>query len=335
MKKITIRDVAAEANVSLAVVSRVLNESGYVSDEARKSVLNAIRKTGYQPKHGAMRADRQRQRLVALISLNAEISIMYTQLVNRFAYTATRNDMSTVLFCTDRINNATLGKYIDQAVSHDVCGIVIAGYKERRMSEELRIKLVEANKPVIFFERIAGCYGFNKILVDSYTGTVTATNYLIGKGHRHLLYISRKGSPDYELRRKQGFLDAVQAANRTDLIYSVEECRSNDKEAGYQAMKRGFEADPEISAVSCWSDVYAIGAMQYLYEKNIRVRDQVEVIGFDDILSNNVVPPISSIHMPVSEMCESAIGLLNEMGEDPADRPARTIMLEPKLIIRS
>jgi DNA-binding LacI/PurR family transcriptional regulator len=334
MKKVTARDVAKEANVSLSAVSRVLNDSGYVSEGARKAILQAIKETGYQIKRTGTQKDKKKQRLIALISLNTEVSIMYMQLIGKFTCLAAQNDMGTVLFCSDKINNMTLGDYIDNAVSHDVCGIVIAGYTERHMSEELRIKLEKTGKPIVFFERTAGCYGFNKVLVDSYTGMVTSTNYLIEKGHRHLLYISRKGSPDYELRRKQGFLDAIQAAQLPDLSYTVEECRINDKEAGYWAMKRGFETDPKISAVSCWSDIYALGAMQYLYEEKIRIPDHIEVIGFDDILSNYVVPPISSLHMPIHEMCESAIGLLNEIEASPAGYPARTIMLEPKLILR-
>ncbi|MVB12443.1 HTH-type transcriptional regulator DegA [Caprobacter fermentans] len=334
MKKVNMNDVAKQAEVSLTTVSRVINNSGYVAEEKRKRVENAIRETGYllpiQPEKPA-----HMENLIGLILRKISVNIFYDQLSSALLQEADKVGYSMVaMYSNGDLCNDNLRGYVEKLLKYKVSGIVICGFGDEYLSESLRELLQECGIPIVFVERTAGCYGFNRVLVDNSLGTYYATRYLIQKKHGRLLYIGFDKKGSVEKSRTKGFLHAVQEAGYADSQYSIYSCPDSSVASGYAAMKWALEKQADITGVVAYFDGYAAGAMQYLYEIGRKVPNDIEIIGHDDTYAPNLAPPISSVRMPFEEMGSAAVNMILENQGNTMDFFAKTVSLEPKLILR-
>lgn len=334
MKKISMNDVARQAGVSLTTVSRVINNSGYVAEEKRKSVEKAIRETGYllpiqpeQPEHT--------ENLIGLILRKISVNIFYDQLSSALLQEADKVGYSMVaMYSSSDLCNENLRGYVEKLLKYKVSGIVICGFGDEYLSEDLRSLLQECGIPIVFVERTAGCYGFNRVLVDNSLGTYYATRHLIQKKHERLLYIGFDKNGSVEKSRTEGFLHAVREAGFTESQYLIYSCPDSSVASGYAAMKWAIGENVGITGVVAYFDGYAAGAMQYLYKIGRKVPDEIEIIGHDDTYAPNLAPPISSVHMPFEEMGAAAVNMIIENQGNTMDFFAKTVSLEPKLILR-
>ena len=105
-------------------------------------------------------------------------------------------------------------------------------------------------------------------------------------------------------------------------------------QAGYDSIKIGLEQWPQTTAVVAWSDLYAVGAMQYCFDTGRRVPQDIAITGFDDIYAPAVVPPLTSVKMPLEEMAQAAIQMIVESRNQTLDFYSKTITLSPKLSVR-
>lgn len=324
------KDVAARAGVSAAAVSRVLSGSGYVAAEKRAAVEQAILDTGYQPKKVP---PAPRSALVGLMLRRASSGMFYAHLTNALMEAADARGFHTMVMYSDDLDDDALLRHLEEFQNYHVSGMVIGGFGGKVMRDEVRMYLRASGVPVVLIERTGGCRGFNRVLVDNESGAYQAARRLVSRGHRELLYITRGKDTDVENARMKGFLRAVQEAPSPP-AYRVEHCAGIRVEAGKQAAQRAFGASPGITGVMTWSDTYAAGALQYLYAARRRVPEDVEVIGCDDVLAPVLAPPLSSVRMPIREMAEAALGMIVENQGRARDAFAKTVTLEPRLVLR-
>lgn len=100
-------------------------------------------------------------------------------------------------------------------------------------------------------------------------------------------------------------------------------------------VRRALEEDKDITGILAWNDIYAIGAVMAVLEKDRRVPEEIEIIGYDDILAGNLSPALSSVKMPIEEMAAYALEIIIMKNTKLQKMVARTVTLEPKLVIRS
>ncbi len=333
MKKVKLNDVAAAAGVSLTTVSRVINNSGYVAKEKRVMVENALRELGYM-RHPSL-AGADRERLIGVIFRQTSNNMYFEKMGRALLAAAEKKNLSTVTLYSEKMDRQLLKEQIDRLLQYKVCGIVIGGMGTEKIAGETRRYLRDCGVSVVFVERTAESRGFNNILVDNRYGGYLAANLLIGHGHRHLLYITRKTEDRVEGDRLQGFLQAIEEAkqNGRDISYVVKYCVDDSILSGYRAMGVAYDENSSITGVFTWSDGYAAGVMQYLYEKKIQVPDRIEIVGYDDTYSEYLAPPVSSVRMPYEEIGEAAVNMILN-NQNSEKKSAMTVTLEPKLIIR-
>lgn len=333
MKKVKLSDVAAAAGVSPTTVSRVLNNSGYVAKEKRILVENALWELGYLRCPSGAGVDRER--LIGILFRRSANNMYFEKMGQAILAAAEKKNFSTVTLYSGEMDQQLLEERIEKLQEYKVCGIVIGGMEAEKFTGEMRRYLKDCKIPVIFVERTAESHGFNNILVDNRYGGYLATKLLIDHGRRQLLYITRKTKNPVEGDRLQGFLEAIAEAKEEgkNICHMVKYCNDDSVQSGYLAMADVYGENSKITGVFTWSDGYAAGVMQYLYDNKIQVPESMEVVGYDDTYSGYLAPPVSSVRMPYEEIGETVVSMvLND--QNCEEKSARTVTLEPKLVIR-
>lgn len=329
-KTATMMDVAREAGVSVATVARVIHDNGYVSQNKRLLIQQAIDKLGYlipEKEIPAFRKD-----VVGVWTPPDRENPFFAYLPHALAEEANRNQMYAML----RVGKNTVSNLVDVVndfTRQGVCGIIVVGFEEADLPERERNLLLDCGVPIVFMERTARCYGLNRVLLDGSEGVYLATRHLLDLGHTHLLYIGSAPNNTVDKQRLKGFKNALSEIGVTNppIVNTLKDGRICD---GYESTKIGLKQWPQTTAIVAWSDQYAIGAMRYCADTNRRIPQDMAITGFDDIFAPSLVPPLTSVGMPLEEMAQAAIQMIIENKHQTMDFYAKTITLSPKLAIR-
>lgn len=324
MKKVTMKDVAAAAGVSVAAVSRVMNGCGYVAPDKREAILQAISTVGYR----AQRVPPGPQTpLIGLILRSANGLPYFSQLSEALMSEASAKGFNTMLFYCDSMDNDTLLKRLETFQNYNISGLVVGGFGPNALRDDVCMYLRAANVPVVLLERSPECRGVNRVLIDNESGMYTAARYLLDQGHKEIVYLNRDLDSDVEKDRLHGFLRAMQAA--PDVKYWVNNGKTSSPRTAFTALEQLKQAHPGITAVLTWGDIYAAGALQYLYQQNLRVPQDVEVVTCGDTLVPYLAPAISSVAVPLREMARTAVAIINDQLADGQKDFVKTVTLEP------
>lgn len=294
-KKIgTIRDVAKEVGLSIATVSRVMNGAKNVNPKTRERVLSASHKLNYLPNPAARALSTNRVKTIAAIIPTIEHSI-FAKTIAAIEQTLSERGYSLVL----AISNGDETEELD------------AARKLLGMGAEAFILSGAAHSPTLkdLFRQRGVPHVFTSIWdPDSPTPTIGYDNralaagairYIAGMGHRRIAVVH---GPLNDSDRMQGRYAGVMAA-RTDAL-EVEFFETElDVGGGKRATQRLLESGGKYSAVLCFSDVLALGVYFGLTEANLKVAEDISVMGFDNLdWSGEVFPPLTTIDLPARAM---------------------------------
>ncbi|OCH13684.1 MULTISPECIES: substrate-binding domain-containing protein [unclassified Aliivibrio] len=327
----TIKDVAKEAGVSVATVSRVVNKSPKASKAAIESVSSAMKKLGYRPNANAR----------ALVSKSTNtIGVMV-------------GDVSDPFF-------GSMIKAIDNvAKTHQKHLLIGNGYHDEQTEREALELLINnrceslvihskglPNKELIqFAEEIPGLVLINRhipeisgrcISLDNQQGAQIATEHLISQGHSHIAYINSEHDIDDSHHRKAGYLSALEKNNiQLNSTYIIE-VEPTD-EGGEIAINQLLERNLPITAIVCYNDYMAAGALSALEEHGISVPADISLMGFDNgLIAKYLYPKLSTIDYPIQTMAEHAIKLSLALVKGNGDGDGvQGQKFEPQLIERS
>ena len=329
-KTATMMEVANRANVSIATVARVIHNNGYVSAQKRKLIQQAIEELGYVvPVKETVSVSRN---LVGVLTPPDRENPFFSYLPHALGIEANKNGLY-VMLRVQQATNQYLQDVVQDFISESVCGIVIVGFEDTLLLDEAKDLLLGCGVPVVFVERTARCYGLIRVLLDGGEGIFLATRHLIEQGHKHFLYIGQNSTNDVDKQRLKGYQNALAEIGIHDPPI-VNPFESGAMQAGYDSIKIGLEQWPQTTAVVAWSDLYAVGAMQYCFDTGRRVPQDIAITGFDDIYAPAVVPPLTSVKMPLEEMAQAAIQMIVESRNQTLDFYSKTITLSPKLSVR-
>lgn len=323
-------DIAKSTGVSVATVARVIHNNGYVSAEKKEKIQKAIEELGYTASKKEVLAS-SAEVIGVLTSPNRD-NPFFTYLPHALAQEANRHGMYTLLR-VQQPRSEFLEEVVTDFIEAAVCGIVIVGFEDAILPEEQKNLLLNCGVPVVFMERTARSYGLNRVLLDGGEGVYLATRHLIQKGHRHFLYITCTPTNDVDKERMQGYKNALAEIGIKEPPI-VDQIHDGGIAAGYECAKIGLKRWPETTAIVGWSDLYAIGAMQYCFDTHRRIPQDIAITGFDDICAPFTTPPLTSVKMPLEEMAQAAVDMVIQNMNHTRDFYAKTVTLCPRLSIR-
>jgi LacI family transcriptional regulator len=326
----TIKDVAKLAEVSISTVSRVINDSKPVSPEARRRVLKAIEDLGYKPNEIARSLVTKKSNLIGVIV--DDIGNSYVAQIVRGIEEIGRMYKYDILLCSSYgVEEAEL-RFIHLLMQKQVEGIII-------VSEIATTKIADnINKykvPFVYLNRLYDISKTPTVTIDNEVASSTMTNYLINLGHKNILYVTWEKDLDrtIETHKIKGYSSSMGNIGKSPLVFGIDGYKMDD---GY---KKGEEIlntirENDVTAVFCCQDEIAIGLINYLYDNNIKVPEDISVVGYGDIsLASIYRPKLTTIKEPYYDLGAVAIRrILKEVKGEAVD--ARSLKLPVQLIVR-
>lgn len=300
---VTIKDVAREAGVSVATVSRVLNGSGPVSEQTGQRIREVAGRLRYVP-HGGARSliTRKTQTLgVLLPDLYGEF---FSEVIRGMDETAQQRGFHLLITrgCADKHGIATAIR----AMRGRVDGVVA-------MSPDLdadSLLDIPANLPVVLLCSLPRGHALDSLTIDNRRGARDMVRHLLALGHRRIAII--KGAPRNHdaSERLRGYRDALREAGIAS-DRSLEPEGGFTEAGGYAAALRLVNVKPRPTAVFAANDSMAIGALSALRESGLRVPEDMAVTGFDDIpLARYMDTPLSTVSVPIRALGARAVEIL-------------------------
>ena len=294
--------VAAHAGVSIATVSRVLTNAKLVRPETRQRVLEAVTALGYRPSGPARALARNRTHTLGL-AMTDLAQPFYAELT-RAVEAAAQAHGYTVVLANGAGDSRREAGYLELLAERRVDGILVAswGITERHVDW-----LVRAPVEVVLVSCRAIGVALPAILSASRDGARAAAEHLIALGHRRLAEVTGPAHSAAAPDRHRGVLDALSATGITDDELAVAHC-DGDFESGERAVAELLSGTPRPTAVICYNDLVAAGALKAARNAGLQVPRDLSVIGFDDVpLARMVEPPLTTVAQPIAEMATWAV----------------------------
>jgi LacI family transcriptional regulator len=329
-RTVTIRDVAAEAGVSLGTVSNVLNRSNSVAPAKRQLVLDAIEALGYVKHAGAAQMRGGKASMIGLVTLDIR-NPFFTELA-RGAEDAARENGRLLILCNSDEDAKQEREYLELLEEQRVLGVVISPVDERNDSLE---RLRERGTAVVLLGR--GRTDYCSVRVDDVKGGELAADHLLDLGHRELAFVTAPLSIDQYRERLKGMRRALRRRGLPEHSCRIIEVGTLGTVAeGQIASTILREQHPELTGVACGNDLLALGVVAGLVRQGVRVPEQVSVVGFDDIeLAEQNPLPLTTIHQPTAQLGWEATNLLIEEALRGAAHAHREVTFQPHLVVRA
>ncbi|HJV60107.1 MAG TPA: substrate-binding domain-containing protein [Albitalea sp.] len=322
---VTLAMVAEEAGVSPSTVSRILTGNARVSDDKRKAVEDAIAKLHYEPNVLARGLAQGR---------TLSVGVLTQDIVSPFYGEAMRGIEDELmgtgivpLFVSGHWNLHDEVERMAHLLSRRVDGVIVL---TGRLADE-QLREYARRLPIVVTGRSLKGHNIASLRVDDFKGAHRATQHLIELGHRRIAHIAGPQDHADSVERLKGYRKALEEAG---IAFDPKLVAYADfhEPSGVLAINQLMEARLSFSAVFASNDQTAYGARLALYQRNIRVPEDISLIGFDDLpVSRYVIPPLSTIHQPVYELGQAAARVL--LGLIDGAR-SRVTLPEPQLVVR-
>ena len=329
MANYTMKDIARMSGVSVATVSRAINNNGYVSEDNRKKIEAILEETGFVPNRIAAGLKRHESMLIGHLTV-FNSNMQYEKISASINGSAISKGYH-VITMTSHGDIHEERSMIDQMIGQQVDGVIITS--NHNIPKKLIEKLVKAQIPVVMIERTMTLPCVDCIVVDDYQGAYEAVDHLIKKGHDRIGYIGVEPLKAVEQRRYKGYLGALEVY-KIDQDESIQYfCEAYTASNGRLGAKQLLEAKNPPTAIFATSDLLASGVLQYCYQNKITIPEQLSLIGYDDTLSVLLAPNVSSMALPEDNIGEEAIQLIMKRIEN-RDNTSKEVLIRPYLVER-
>jgi LacI family transcriptional regulator len=338
-RRVTIRDVAARAGVSIATVSRILGGTYPPAPATRSKVMRAVRDLDYVANPHARALSGASSKTIAIV-LNSVISPYYAHVAQGVQAEAARHDRLCLIGTTggDAARELATVRLMREEGADAVIlvGNVIddAGYKARMA--EYAHALAAAGSLLVLCGRPPLGPGVPSVGVefDNTGGARAATSHLLSAGHERILYLGHRSGYTTSEGRIAGYREALAAfgvAHDPGLEVEVEV--NLERAEGYRLMKRRLQDGPaDFTAVFAANDLVAAGARRALLEKDLRIPDDMSLIGYDDLPPADDIG-LTTVHVPHEELGRTAARLALERGANGV-ADSRHVMLGTHIVMR-
>ena len=324
----TIKDVARLAGVSVATVSRVLNHSPKASDASRQAVQDAMQQLHYQPNANARALAQQTAATLGLIV--ADVSDPFFGAMVKAVDEVASQTNNFLLIGNGYHDEHQERLAIEQLIRHQCEALVL---HVKKIPDDELPELMRHIPGIVLINRILPGFEQRCVALDDNYGGWLATRHLIQQGHENIAFICSDHAISDASDRLEGYYRAL-SEHQIPLNPQLIAYGDPDETGGEQAMIHLLAEGKAFTAVACYNDSMAAGALAALNDNGIQVPRQMSLIGFDDVLvSRYVRPRLTTIRYPVVTMARQAASLALALSkQQPA--PQTTHLFHPTLVIR-
>ena len=335
MKRLTMDDVAKKAGVSKATVSAVINEKNTVRAQTRNHVLKVMKELNFRPKMVARDLKSKSQDKSIGIIIKDLNYPFYTSIATGAKEYANSKGYSVIIASSE--NDHKCEKTFTHLFStKDIKGTILAPIIESTAEIEHLFRLKMINYPFVLLEAVNGIQA-NVVAIDNSEAIKKAVTYLIDSGHTRIVHFSGPPQSSHTNERIEGFRHAFSErtlAFKNDMIVPV---GSRYEESFGKTLEyfKSKNREDYPTAIVCFNDQQAFAVLRALKQLNIRIPDDISIIGNDDIYYSIAYPiPLTTIKAPQREIGKWAAEILIRNIESPALLPPEHIVLETELVVR-
>ncbi|MEN4977356.1 HTH-type transcriptional regulator GalS [Erwinia billingiae] len=325
---ITIRDVAREAGVSVATVSRVLNNSAAVTPETREIVLNIVETLGYRPNANAQALATQVSDTIGVVVMDVS-DPFFGALVKAVDTVAQR--MQKHVLINNSYHQADKERHAIEVLIRQRCNALVVHAKA--LGDEELGTLMDQVPGMVLINRTVPGYAHRCVCLDNISGALMATRMLQQQGHQRIGYLGSSHPIEDVGERRQGWQQALAEQGVTpseSWIASGEP----DMQGGEAAMVELLGRNLHLTAVFAYNDSMAAGALAALKDNGIAVPQHLSVVGFDDIpISRYTDPQLTTVRYPIVSMAKLATELALKGAAGELDETAQHCFM-PTLVRR-
>lgn len=307
-KKITTREIAKEAGVSMTAVSFALNGKNGISEETRDKILEVASRLGYKTTPAGKTIN------VALLfrnNMSHFMQMFYNELHNGIIDMSRSMPVSLMMASSSQTDDGVI--LSDNLRNGSVDGILVFGDQEQSVIEALRKLYV----PFVVLDTSRRSEDVHSVFVDYGEASYRAASYLIGKGHRDIVYIgnNQESLQDFNILSFRGFQRAMEE-NNISLSVNRIQLDVTDEESLRRVVDRTIGGGKRPTALFCSADYYGVFVIRYLHELGIRVPQDISVIGVDDIVvSRYLVPSLTSVRIDRDEIGRNGLSMIRDLVE--------------------
>ncbi len=333
-QEISIADIARIAGVSHTTVSRALRESPLISLDTRERIQRLAQEMGYTPNAIAQSLQTRRTSMIGLVVTSIDDPFL-SDIVKGVEEVARVAGFSVILSATHNDPDQEMA-VIETFHRRRVDGILVAS---SRITNKYKKRLDHIRVPTVLINSQAESQDelLHWVAVDDRAGAQLAVEHLLHLGHRSIGYLGVSCRPRSNQLRLQGYQNALAAAGMSYddgwvVIAPGKEASDEEDVAAGQSLLP-YLLESASTAVFCYNDMVAIGALIACQKRGIAVPQELSVIGFDDIrMASYVTPPLTTIHQPKVELGQLAAGVMLDLLHN---RPGKNHILQPALVTRA
>jgi DNA-binding LacI/PurR family transcriptional regulator len=331
--RVTLRNVAEAANVSLTAVSFYLNDRPGLSDSTRARIAEAVQRLGYIPRSSVPGTTLSfLGLLIERLPLSPFADMFYGDVIQGIESQARSLGYNVALMTVE--GGASLPQLFEQH-NGSLAGLVILGGGD--ISADIIENALREELPSVLVDSDTSDSTLHSVMPDYVRGAYQATQYLIGKGYQRIAFI--QGSMKYRslVERFHGYVCAlVDAGLPIDRRLIQPSISSGVPNKGYREMKALLESGVDFEAVFCVTDRTALGALEALHEAHIRISDDVALLSFDNVAqSSHTSPPLTTVDVYKRELGVIAVDVLHRQIIASSDLLPVKTLTPTRLVVRA
>jgi LacI family transcriptional regulator len=299
---VTIKDVAAHAGVSASTVSRALGGDVQVSPAARARIQQAITELHYQPNRMARNLRRRQSDTIGVVVSDIE-NPHFTRALRAIEDAAFSRGYRVILCNTDETPEKQRA-YLEVLAAEQVVGVILV---PADADDPTVSRLIDGGVPIVAFDRSVGDERADAVLADNHAAASQATQHLFDMGRKHIAFMAGRPGIQTGVERQAGYESVVARFGCPSIVgegqFRLVEAR--------QAMNTLLDTEPELDAVVVANNLMTIGVLNALYERGLRVPEDIAVVGIDDPpWAELVAPALTTLSQPTQLMATRAFELL-------------------------
>ena len=333
---ITIRDIARELHLSVSTVSKALRDSYEISEKTKKLVMEFAQKHNYRPNPMAQSLKKGHSKSIGIVVSSID-NQFFSQVINGMESEAYSQGYNVIITQSHESYDLEV-QNVSHLIHRAIDGLLISIATETADVEHLR-RLQQQGLPIVFFDRVSNEIDTHKVIVDNLGGAYQATMHLLDSGYKNIAHITSSVTSSVTTQRLAGYVDALVergvGVNEEYIKYCLHGGLNLDElELAIDELMR---TEPRPDAILTASDRITTSTMTLLHKKNIRIPQDVALVGFSNtVLADVLNPSLTSVHQPAFEIGRKATEMLLSIIN--SKRPItefENVILPTELFIRS
>ena len=340
-RKVTLKQIAKELDVSISTVSKSLRNSKEISEDTREKVQAFAKLYNYKPNNIALSLKNRKTKTIGIM-IPEIVHHFFSKVIRGIELIANRRGYNVIV----GLSNESFDKEVinmEMLANGSIDGFILSISKETLLQQDYHHfhETINQGMPIVMFDRVVNEVNCDKVIVDDFEGSKKAVNKLINSGCKNIAIITTKDYVNVGKLRTQGYLQALeenQIPAKTSLILKIDDklVSEDHLETLEEEIEQLFKHNKNLDGVFAVNELYAITAMKVARKFKKKIPDEVQVIGYTDgVLSKHATPSLTTISQHGQRIGEKAADLLiDKLEKDDEDDTYQTIIIETELVER-